>query len=168
MSDGQKNSASEWIEEIIKIVCYISFPLIFLFTGTMLSSVIISGNINTDVNAASNFFQVLVSFSLPMFISLAIIPIAIQVFLQHKSFEILGFVKKPKRWSLIACIALLGIVVLVTIYLNQKLETEISAMTICIHFLSVAISEEVILRSVVMNEMKNILSNKFLLVLSTL
>lgn len=163
MSDGQKNSASEWIEEIIKIVCYISLPLILLFTGTMLSSVIFSGNINTDVNAASDFFQVLVSFSFPMLISLAIIPIAIQVFLQHNNFERLGFVKKPKRWSFIVCVALSAIIVLVTIYLNKKLETEISAMTICIHFLAVAISEEVILRSVIMHEMKNIISNNFLL-----
>ena len=36
-------------------------------------------------------------------------------------------------------------------------------MTICIHFLAVAISEEVILRSIIMHEMKNILFNKFLL-----
>jgi len=110
LSDGQKNSASEWIEEIIKIVCYISLPLILLFTGTMLSSVIFSGNINTDVNAASDFFQVLVSFSFPMLISLAIIPIAIQVFLQHNNFERLGFVKKPKRWSFIVCVALSAII----------------------------------------------------------
>ena len=96
MSDGKKYDASEWIEEIIKIVCYISLPLIFLFTGTILSSVIFSGNINTDVNAASDFFQVLGSFSFPMLISLAIIPIAIQVLLQHNSFETLGFVKSQR------------------------------------------------------------------------
>lgn len=163
MSATPQKSASEWIEVFIKIVCYISLPLILLFAGTMLSSVFITGGINTDVNAASSFYQVLISFSVPMLIALAIIPLAAQIIIQHNNFEVLGFVKKPKRWSVIICAALSILVIVATAYIDKNLETEISAMTIYVHFLAVAISEEVILRSVIMHEMKNLISNKFLL-----
>lgn len=162
-SQEHKLGTAEILERIIKIVCYISIPLILLFMGTILSSLLFSGSINTDVNATSSFFQVLTSFSLPMLISLAVIPLTIQILVQHNSFEKLGFSRTPKRWSLIFC-AVLSLVVIGTTYILYKnMNMEVSVGTICFHFLIVAISEEVILRSVIMYEMKMLVSNKFIL-----
>lgn len=162
-SHEKKHRPDEILQGVIKIICYISLPLILLFWGTIVSSLLISGSINTNVNTATSFVQVAVSFSLPMLITLTIIPLTIQFFLQHNTFENLGFSRTPQKWSLIVC-AFLGVfIVAVTYTLSGNKEIEISAGTICFHFLIVAISEEVILRSVIMYEMRTLVSNPFIL-----
>lgn len=96
-SHEKKHRPDEILQGVIKIICYISLPLIVLFWGTIVSSLLISGSINTNVNTATSFVQVAVSFSLPMLITLTIIPLTIQFFYNTILLKILAFQEHPKN-----------------------------------------------------------------------
>lgn len=164
-SEMKDQKLTKIVERIIRIVCFVSLPLILLFVLTILTSLLFSGAINVDVNAANSFGQVFVSFSLPMLTALVLIPLALKIFGEHKTLESLGYCAKPEKRSLLLCAAL-GLIVLGETYLlTSRQLLQVSAATICFHFFIVAVSEETILRSVIMDELQQLPLNRFFLCL---
>ncbi len=157
--------AEETVKRLIRLICYISLPLIFLFALTIGSSLIATGDINADVNEVTDFATVLVSFSLPMIIALAAVPLLIKIKAQKRKASELGLAlpRKPVTW--IIC----GITSVGSIVLAGRLSgvdgLEISPWTICIHFFFVAVAEEIMLRSIVLDELKGFTANPWLLCL---
>lgn len=150
------------IEHLIKLVCYISFPLILLFLLTIAISLIMTGGLNTNVNNANSFINVLLIFSLPMIVSLAIISLVIKIAVEKNSLEQLG-VATPKKKNVIMCIVMSLTSIALAVILSNAKGLNVSAWTVLIHFFFVAVAEEIILRSVILDELQYITTNKLLL-----
>lgn len=140
-------------EQLIEIICYVSLPLILLFLLTIITSVIFAGNLNTDVNAATSFKDVFVSFTLPMLTALVIAPLTIKLFVQKTSLSDLGLAFPISKLSLVLCILMGAVSIILTFCLDRFSELKVSAWTVLFHFFFVALSEEIILRSIIMNEL---------------
>lgn len=148
------------LENIIRVICYISIPLCFLMCLTLLPSYFLNGSISSDVNKMTSLGQVIMCFSIPMFISLVILPVLVKLFLQKEKLYNIGF-HRPKLIGILFCIAFLMVVVWSYIRLENNPNMTIPANVIIIQFLVVAISEEIILRGVIMDELDKIFQNKY-------
>lgn len=147
------------LENIIRVICYISIPLCLLMCLTLLPSYFLNGSISSDVNKMTSLGQVIMCFSIPMFISLVILPVLVKLFLQKEKLYNIGF-HRPKLIGILFCIAFLMVVVWSYIRLENNPNMTIPANVIIIQFLVVAISEEIILRGVIMDELDKIFQNK--------
>ncbi len=163
--NDKKGKVDKYIEHLIKIVCYISLPLVMLFALTMFTSVFRTGNVNMNVNNSDSFVNVLLTFSLPMFISLVVMPVIIKIFIEKVGVNQLGLMIFS-RCNIVLCI-LMGILSLfLAICLLNNKSLKVSAWTVLFHFFIVAISEETILRGVIMNELLYFTQNRIVLCLA--
>lgn len=153
-----------YIEHLIKIACYISFPLILLFFLTIVMSLTTTGSLNTNVNNADSFISVFLTFSLPMVVALAIIPLVIKVAIGKCSLKQLGLAA-PSKQSIAACLVMSVASIALATVLSDVEGLNVSAWTVLIHFFFVAIAEEVILRSIIMDELQHFTANRLLLCL---
>lgn len=135
------------IEQIVKLCCYISLPLVTLIIATLVISICVSGDINSNINNVTTFSVMFFNFSLPMLLILGVLPTLILMLSEKCTVKQLGFVitKKSTYLILFMCI---GIIVACSNVLAGQ-ELQISLSMLIIHFLCVAISEEIMLRSVI-------------------
>ena len=90
------------LENIIRVICYISIPLCLLMCLTLLSSYFLNGSISSDVNKMTSLGQVIICFSIPMFISLVILPVLVKLFLQKERLSNIGFHRQTKvDWNIV-------------------------------------------------------------------
>lgn len=155
----------ETVTRVMSTACYLSLPLILLFALTIGISLPVTGGINTDVNAISSFYTVLAIFSLPMILALAVVPLIFKTKLQRRSAAEMGL-DCPKNALNIGFCALMtvGSAVLAVI-LSASPDLDTSALTVLVHFLFVAVAEEIMLRCVIMDELKAFTGNKWVLCL---
>lgn len=159
-----KKSLDYYIEHLIKIACYISFPLILLFFLTIIMSLTTTGSLNTNVNNADSFISVFLTFSLPMVVALAIIPLVIKVAIEKYSLKQLGLAA-PSKQSIVACFVMSVASIALATVLSDVEGLNVSAWTVLVHFFFVAVAEEIILRSIILDELKYFTANKLLLCL---
>ena len=159
MNHENKHSASDILEKVVTIICYTYLPLICLILLMVVFSWSFLGSINLNVNEAKGIIQVIIAFSVPMIISLVILPLLFWVLIQHNTLQSLGLIYSPKKWSVVMCSGMGMIVLISTCYLTNNDEIKITAFTICFHFLVVAISEEIIMRGIIMHEISRVSSN---------
>lgn len=135
------------IEQIIKVCCYISIPLVSLIVVTLVMSFCLSGEINSNINNVFSFNVMFINFSLPMIVILGIIPTVILILSEKCTGRDLGFIitKKSTYLILVVCI---GIIALCSVSLAKQ-SLKISLSMLIIHFLCVAIAEEIMLRSII-------------------
>ena len=134
------------IEQIIEVCCYISLPLLSLIVATLVMSFCLSGEINSNINNVSSCGIMFLNFSFPMIVILGVIPTFILIISKKCTGRELGFIitKKSTYLILIICI---GVITVCAVCLERQ-SLEISLTMIIIHFLCVAISEEIMLRSI--------------------
>lgn len=161
---NKKFSFSEgMLEKLMSLACYISLPLILLFGMTIGMSWITTGGLNTNVNTAEGFLTVLLSFSLPMTVALAAVPLAIKMGVQKRSAQRLGLSFPKTRGNLISCAVMAVGTLVPAVILSRARDLEVSAWTVWAHFFFVAVAEEIMLRSVVTDELRAFTKNKWIL-----
>ena len=143
------------VEQVIRIVCYISLPLILLMALT------VAGSINTDVNNAITLQQVALSFSLPMLLALVVIPLLIKTLCQKTPLEALGF-KKPTFGGIIFCMAAAVVTFASAAVISGRNDIRQSVYVVAFHFFIVAVSEEIMLRGILMDELEKVFGGKIL------
>lgn len=155
--------AEEVIRRIIGTVCFVSLPLILLFFLTIGVSLAVTGGVNTNINTTTDFGTVFLSFSLPMLTALAAVPLTIKMVGQKRSAAQLGL-HPPRHWASVTLSILSSVgAVLLTFRLAGMEELAMAPWTVCVHFLCVAVAEEIMLRSVLMDELRWLTRNKWLL-----
>ena len=152
-------------ERVLSTACYLSVPLIFLFALTIVMSLLTTGGINTNVNNASNLLTVLLSFSLPMIVALAAVPLVFKICVQRHSAAALGLAFPQNPVTIISSGVMIVGTVAMTVILSTVRTLEISPWTIWIHFFFVAVAEEIMLRSIIMDELRFFTENKWILCL---
>lgn len=154
------------LERLLCLACFVSLPLIGLFALTMGMSWLTTGGIQTNVNETGDLVTVLLSFSLPMVLALAAAPVAVKCLAQKRSLKDLGLAPQRSLGNGIACAVMAALSVVLAVVLGSKEGLEASAWTVLIHFFFVALSEEVMLRGVVHDELSALTKNPWLLCLA--
>ena len=158
-------TVEEAVQRVIRTVCYVSLPLILLFFLTIGISLAVTGGVNTNINTTTDFGTVFLSFSLPMLTALAAVPLLVKMMGQKCGAAQLGLCL-PRQWLNVAfCAATAAGAILLTFRLAGTEGLELAPWTVCIHFLCVAVAEEVMLRSILMDELQGLVSNRWLLAL---
>lgn len=153
------------MEGLLRLVCFISLPMLLLFGLTMLFSVLVTGGLNTDVNDAEGFFTVFLTFSLPMVLALAAAPLAVQLGLRKRTAAELGLnLPEGRLWRWASLLMAAGSAVLAAM-LSRSENLLQPAFTVWSHFFFVAVAEEIMLRSVLSHELEGFLKNPWLLCL---
>lgn len=80
------------IEQIVKVCCYISIPLVALIIATLVISMCVSGDINSNINNVTTFSVMFLNFSLPMLLLLGVLPTLILILSEKCTVKQLGFV----------------------------------------------------------------------------
>lgn len=157
--------AERVMEGLLRLICFISLPLLLLFGMTILFSLLFTGGLNTNVNQAEGFLNVFVSFSLPMVLALGAIPLAVQLWLRKCSPHELGLsIPQKKAWRISCAVMAAGTAVLAAVLSGTDSLTQ-SAWTVWSHFFFVAVAEEIMLRSILAFELGEFVENKWLLCL---
>ena len=108
--------AARVMEGLLRLICFISLPLLLLFGMTILFSLLFTGGLNTNVNQAEGFLNVFVSFSLPMVLALGAIPLAVQLWLRKCSPHELGLsIPQKKAWRISCAVMAAGTAVLAAV-----------------------------------------------------
>ncbi len=152
-------------EKVLSTACYISLPLIFLFALTIGLSMITTGGINTNVNEMGDFRSVFFSFSLPMLLALAAAPLFFKMCIQKRSAAELGLAIPKSPLNLVACGLMSAGTAGLAFILSVTKEPELSPWTIWAHFFFVAVSEEIMLRSIIMDELRFFTAKRWILCL---
>lgn len=147
------------VESIIRMICYITFPMILLLTLTVGGSLLTYGTLVTDVNQALTLRQVAVIFSMPMLVALAAVPLCFKTIWQKVTLQELGF-RRPTRFGYLFCAVCTGIVAASTAAMAGNPNIGIPVSVICFQFFAVAISEEIMLRGVLMDELGKLVSSQ--------
>lgn len=157
--------AERLIEGLLRLVCFISLPLLLLFGLTILFSLVFTGSLNTNVNDAEGFFTVFLTFSLPMVLALAAAPLAVQIGLRKRGAAELGLILPQSRlWKWATVFMAAGSAVLAAVLSNAENLLQ-PAFTVWSHFFFVAVAEEIMLRSVLSHELEGFLQSPWLLCL---
>lgn len=165
-TNPQKRIFSEQaLERALSLACYLSLPLILLFGLTITLSLVTTGGLNTNVNAADSFCAVFLSFSLPMMLALAAIPLWFKMGVQKRSAAQLGLTFPKSRLNLMACAVMAAGSAVLAVVLSGAEGLEVSAWTVWLHFFFVAVAEEIMLRSIIMDELRFFTRNKWVLCL---
>ena len=148
-----KEKVNDFIYFLLKLSAYIILPLIGMIARILISSSMINGNISTSVDSISGLFETIVIFSVPMLLFLAFIPLLVKIKIDNKSLNDLGLVFIRNKKNII--ILTLNILILVAVIFsfctsNAFNSSEIPAMIL--HILAIGISEEIMLRSIVYDE----------------
>ncbi|USH26237.1 hypothetical protein K9E53_09230 [Staphylococcus pseudintermedius] len=117
-------------------------------------SLVFFGDIKTDINSAETASVILIGFSVPMFISLVILPLIIEVLLLKRTLNDLGLYIIITKSQLLFVFVLLSISTLVSYFF--LLENNRLALSILFSFITVAISEELYVRGILYFEFKKI------------
>lgn len=152
------------LEGLLKLACCISLPLILLFGLTIALSLVTTGALNTDVNGAGDFSTVFLSFSLPMVLALGAAPLLYKLGIEKCGAARLGLALPRGKGSRIACVVMAAGSVL-PVFMAGSQWLEVSVWTVWCHFFFVAVAEELMLRSVILDELRAFLRNKWLLCL---
>ncbi len=161
----QKSYRENSLEAVLQLICYIALPLISLIALTIGMSLLTTGGLNTDVNEAEGFLSVLLSFSLPMVLALAVLPVTVKVWGGKCSLNRLGFRPSTPWWNIVGCGAMTVGTVVLAVMLGNNPDVELSAWTVWSHFFFVAVAEECMLRGVVHDQLRNFTENKWVLCL---
>ncbi|MEH7922434.1 CPBP family intramembrane metalloprotease [Staphylococcus pseudintermedius] len=139
----------------ISNTCALSvLPLLLLTVLVIVVSLVFFGDIKTDINSAETASVILIGFSVPMFISLVILPLIIEVLLLKRTLNDLGLYIIITKSQLLFVFVLLSISTLVSYFF--LLENNRLALSILFSFITVAISEELYVRGILYFEFKKI------------
>ena len=145
-----KEKVNDFIYFLLKLSAYIILPLIGMIAWILISSSMINGNISTSVDSISGLFETIVIFSVPMLLFLAFIPLLVKIKIDNKSLNDLGLVFIRNIIILTLNILILVAVIFSFCTSNAFNSSEIPAMIL--HILAIGISEEIMLRSIVYDE----------------
>ena len=145
-----KEKVNDFIYFLLKLSAYIILPLIGMIAWILISSSMINGNISTSVDSISGLFETIVIFSVPMLLFLAFIPLLVKIKIDNKSLNDLGLVFIRNKKILTLNILILVAVIFSFCTSNAFNSSEIPAMIL--HILAIGISEEIMLRSIVYDE----------------
>jgi membrane protease YdiL (CAAX protease family) len=158
----KKESISEWL---IKIACYTMIPLFLLILGILLSTTLFFGNIETDINNVSGIINILITFTLPMFFSLFIIPAFIYIKILGNSWKSCGMVFNKQKINIYFCIisVLVSILAILNFYDNPNIYDKAG---IIISFIGVAFTEEFITRGLLLSILREKINFTFCIILN--
>ncbi|MEL4229022.1 UNVERIFIED_CONTAM: hypothetical protein PGM82_13110, partial [Staphylococcus pseudintermedius] len=101
----------------ISNTCALSvLPLLLLTVLVIVVSLVFFGDIKTDINSAETASVILIGFSVPMFISLVILPLIIEVLLLKRTLNDLGLYIIITKSQLLFVFVLLSISTLVSYF----------------------------------------------------
>lgn len=160
---NQKSHTANLPERVLRLACYIALPLIALFALTIGMSLLTTGGLNTNVNEAEGFMTVFLSFSLPMLLALAVLPVTVKVWGGKCRLARLGFQLPTRWWNMAGCGIMTAGTLVLAVMLGSKPGLEMSPWTIWSHFFFVAVAEECMLRGVVHDQLRDFTENKWVL-----
>lgn len=140
---------------LLKLSTYIIIPLIAMMIWIVASSIIMCGSMTTSVDQMNGFMQTFVIFSTPMILFLAIIPVIIKVKYENKSLNELGLIYTNDKKNLIILAINIGILLIVAYrFIGQNTADPVSLISMITHICIIGITEEVMLRSIVYDEIR--------------
>lgn len=140
-------------KNIIYSSMYSIFPIMLLTITVIIVSIIVLGDINTDINNVDSSLGMIIGFSLPMVISLIICPLILEYYILKRTFGNIGIskIKSKKQGIVISLLIVLSVVVSILFLQNG----EALGFTILLSFIIVAISEEFYVRGILYYELSN-------------
>ena len=139
------------LENLVSLCFYLAFPLTLLILGTFISSYVFTGIINLDINNSVSLPDIITTFSLPMLMFLAVIPVTVKCLLSKIKMKQLGF--SSNNWLFTyAFSSLAALITILSLLLADTNQLEIPIFIIAIHYLFVAVSEEILVRGIVFYE----------------
>ena len=150
-----KQNSYDYLLHIIRTTSYVALPLMAMITWILGVSVIVFGSIRSNVDQASDFIETFVLFSLPMLIFFVVLPILIKMKTDGKSLDDLGLCFHPNKRNitiLVANIAFLSAVCVM--FCIQASEGANQLIAIIVHILAIGISEEIMIRCIIYDELR--------------
>ena len=160
----EKNDSQDimwWIEVAAKAI----IPLLVLVINVLLFTLLFLGKFVGNVNDAGGFTESFFGFSLPMIISLFIIPLLYERLVKRKNMYQMGLVYKPtiiNNLLIVINIIIFIFSVLLLFYVGVGEE-----ITIIVSFLIVAFSEEFMMRGVMINTLNEKLNVVYSVLISS-
>lgn len=147
--DKEKNSYATWLVEVAaKVIC----PLLLLMICVLSSTQLFLGRAVGDINSVDGLLDSLLCFSLPMFVSIALVPALYEKFVKKKTFEQIGLkLKKTKSNIVFFVINVVILCIAITTLYIIDIEYE---LTILISFVFVAFSEELMMRGILLETLR--------------
>ncbi len=143
-------------EGIIRVAMFSVLPLLGFLAWVVVFPIIAYGGIMTDINSAQGIVQTLLVFSLPMLLFLAAIPVLLEC-RKKATFKELGLVfEKNKKNMILLCINVIAALCM----FGKLIFSEDSFGTVfpmLVQLSAIGISEEIICRSVLYHETKQVL-----------
>ena len=146
------NKLNDKIYSLFKLSTYIIGPLIGMALWIMVVSSIMCGGMETLVESMNGFIETFTIFSIPMLLFLAVIPLIVKVKYENKSFKELGLIyTSNKRNNILLALNMVVLMVMGVRFVTLDINSG-EILTMFIHILCIGVSEEIMLRSVVFDE----------------
>lgn len=149
----------EKIWQLIYLFFYCSVPPILL----VLTITLMYGTVNSKV-VMSDFVIVLFQQSIPVFLCYGIVPCIFFKMIRKKALQQVGIRRNRRLWidvcDLLVVILFVGYLVVAGIFQSE-------AWIWVIHYLFVAVSEEILVRGIILFELKGLLKRKWMAILAS-
>ncbi|KUJ89910.1 MAG: abortive infection protein [Thermoanaerobacter thermocopriae] len=142
------------IVQSVKISALIVIPIALLIAFLFITSIFLNKPIILDINKVTSLKDVIIFFSIPVIFFLGVLPVLYEKVYEKESFYSIGLVYGRNRiyifWILVSFAILLASIL--TIYhIEQTL-----FFILVLHNFAVALSEEILVRGVILTELKKI------------
>jgi hypothetical protein len=142
------------IVQSVKISALIVIPIALLIAFLFITSIFLNRPIILDINKVTSLKDVIIFFSIPVIFFLGVLPVLYERVYEKESFYSIGLVYGRNRiyifWILVSFAILLASIL--TIYhIEQTL-----FFILVLHNFAVALSEEILVRGVILTELKKI------------
>lgn len=148
METTKKRSLSEWIVEIAGLVI---LPMIALVILILFSTKLVLGKIVGNINKVTDFWETILCFSLPMLLAIGVFPFLYELLLKKKNLHEIGLqYHASKKNNIVLIFNLMLLVTSFIMMFHLKMGT-VYTLSIIISFLVVALTEEFMMRGIILN-----------------
>lgn len=138
---------------LIEIAAKVIVPLVLVVLFVFVSTWIVIGQVVGNINDVTDFWETILCFSLPMFLAMSVLPVLFELLIKKNTLERIGLSYKSTKANNIF-LALNFVVLVISFILIFCTGMDfVYVLSIILSFLFVAISEEIMMRGILMDTM---------------
>lgn len=152
----------------IKLAMYVMIPLIMLVVWIFAVSFGGFGELKMSVDETGSFSETFVVFSMPMLLFMGAIPIAIKHYGERVSLSQMGLKFRANKTNIVLLIINFGVLVAAAATYAVQISSTAEFVTKLIHIMVIGITEEIMMRGIVFNDLEEKFNTVIAIVLNSL
>lgn len=152
----------------VKISAFIVIPLILFITFSIIMSISFNKSNIGDVNKIISLKDTIMFFSIPMIFFFGVLPVLYKIVIEKETVYSIGLNPGKNKFYTFSMLVFLVTLVVSILSVYNKTVGQIHFYTVVIQFLAVALSEELLIRGIILFELRKFFNDSFSIIVSSL